>query len=130
MSDFSGLEVTEKTKTLKQVLPNIYKNAVDSVIYRRQCSDKQQYKGTINVRIKQEDCQNVVYVCDNGAGIENAIIDKMFDPCFSTCSTNSGAGMGLYMSRMIIERHFSGRIAIRNLENGAKASVRIPIKEH
>ena len=51
----------------------------------------------------------------------------MFEPYFTTKSTESGTGLGLYMSKMIIEKNFSGEISVRNIENGIVFRISVPL---
>ncbi|MBI5888085.1 MAG: hybrid sensor histidine kinase/response regulator [Deltaproteobacteria bacterium] len=70
--------------------------------------------------------QGVVTVIDNGGGIPAGIIDKIFDIYFTTKSDSKGTGVGLYMSKVIIEDHMAGRIQAMNIEGGAEFKVSMP----
>ena len=69
----------------------------------------------------------VVSVRDNGGGIPEAISSKIFEPYFSTKSM--GTGIGLYMSKMIIERNMKGRLEVQTIEGGCEFSVYVPLAE-
>ena len=61
---------------------------------------------------------------DNGGGIADDVIGKIFEPYFST--REMGTGIGLYMSKMIIERSMNGTIEAHNIDGGAEFVVSIP----
>ncbi len=98
---------------LMQVFLNILKNAQDNFL------EKNIQDATI--MIKTEDTQEgiVVEICDNGGGIPEAILEKIFDPYFSTKDEKNGTGLGLYMSKTIIEEHHKGKLSIENRNDGA-----------
>lgn len=96
-----------------QVMLNLIKNAKDILV------DKQVQDPKITINSNCDSEKLIVEVCDNGGGIDEAIIDKIFDPYFSTKDKQSGTGLGLYMSKMIIEEHLNGKLSVRNSEEGA-----------
>lgn len=105
---------------LKQVLLNIINNAKDALICCN--SDK---KGIIVTA--HEDAEAVIiHVTDNAEGIDEKIIDRIFEPYFTTKFEAKGTGIGLYMSKMIIEDHIHGTIRAENRKNGARFIITLP----
>ena len=64
---------------------------------------------------------------DNAGGIPGDVLPKIFDPYFTT--KEQGSGIGLYMSKMIVERNFKGRIKAANTAAGALVTITIPLLE-
>ena len=100
---------------LKQVLLNLIKNAED-VLKEKEIKD---------AFIKIEAVENRLIVRDNGGGVPKDIIEKIFDPYFSTKTLN-GTGLGLYMSKTIVETHCGGTISVTNDKDGAVFCVELP----
>jgi len=97
-----------------QVILNLILNAKDVLIER--AIEKPQ----ITIVIEKGE----VIVSDNGGGIDDEIIDRVFEPYFSTKKT-TGTGLGLYMSKMIIQENMSGKISVTNSDSGAKFCIKI-----
>ncbi len=76
--------------------------------------------------IKSEE-NAVVEIQDNGGGIEEEILDKIFEPYFTTKHSSQGTGLGLYMSKMIIEQSMKGLLEAKNRNGGAVFTIKIPI---
>ncbi len=94
---------------LKQVILNLIKNAEDILI-------ENEIKNPIII-IKSE--KNILSISDNGGGVPEEIIDKIFDPYFTTKNSINGTGLGLYMSKSIVEEHCGGKLTITNNQDGA-----------
>jgi signal transduction histidine kinase len=69
----------------------------------------------------------MVTVTDNAGGIRAAALDSIFDMNFTTKEQSGGTGIGLYMSRNIIERDMGGDLTAANVAGGAQFRIRLPI---
>jgi len=101
------------SRELLQVYLNLLKNAAEALIEHKDTERK-----IINKIYETEDSV-IIEICDNGGGISAAIEDKIFDPYFSTKDQKNGTGLGLYMSKTIIEKHLKGRLRVLNIGDGA-----------
>lgn len=99
-------------RELMQVFVNIINNAKDALVSRHI------QNALITITVSEDDRYVNTQICDNGGGIDEAILPKVFDPYFSTKDEKTGTGLGLYMSKMIIEEHLQGSIEAYNNENG------------
>ena len=102
-----------------QVLLNILINARDVVAERGIAQPK------IVIVISTENGRAVVTITDNAGGIPEEIIDKIFDPYFSTKGPQVGTGVGLFMSKTIIEKNMGGLLSVRNVEGGAEFRIEV-----
>ena len=89
-----------------QVMINLIKNAVDVL----------EIRGKIEISLYQNEYEVIVEVKDNGKGISNEKINKIFEPYFTT--KKDSMGLGLYMSKIIIEKHMNGKLEAENLTVG------------
>ncbi len=94
---------------LIQVILNLIRNAEDILLDREIENPK--------ITIKTDN--RCLTVSDNAGGVPDDIMDKIFDPYFSTKLEKNGTGLGLYMSKTIIEDHCAGKLSVMNDENGA-----------
>jgi two-component system, NtrC family, C4-dicarboxylate transport sensor histidine kinase DctB len=103
-----------------QVILNILFNARDAFLDRRIEKDRE-----VRIDIFQEGDSAVVTVADNAGGIPEEIIDRIFDPYFTTRGPEKGTGIGLYMSKIIIEKNVPGRLSARNTAKGAEFRIEV-----
>jgi len=105
---------------LSQVIINLLNNSKDVFLEE----DIKQAK--IDVSVKKDKNMFYIIVCDNGGGVPDDVINKIFDPYFTTKEYGKGTGIGLYMSKIIIEDHMGGKLRVANTENGACFTIEIP----
>ncbi len=104
-----------------QVILNILVNAKDALI-------KQKIKyPKISLHVKRIDNGYTIEIKDNAGGISKEIIDDIFDIYFTTKKDEGGMGLGLYMSRLIIESKLNGTLSVFNSAEGACFSINLPI---
>jgi len=107
---------------LKQVLINLLKNAEDALL------EKQVKNAEIYIQSYSKDDRNYLQVCDNAGGISPDVIGSIFDAYFTTKEDGKGTGLGLYMSKKIIEEHCGGELSVENVKEGACFCVSLPKK--
>ncbi len=99
---------------IMQAVMDIIKNSIDEI-------DKKDIQNPI-IKIKTE--ENKIIICDNAGGVDEKIINKIFEPYFST--KKEGSGLGLYMSKIIIEEHHKGKIEVKNEKEGVCFIITLP----
>ena len=105
---------------LMQVIINLLNNAKDALNLKK-IEDK-----NIKIIIDSDDKFAYISVQDNGGGIDESVMDKIFKPYFST-KNNKSMGIGLYMSKQIVEQ-FNAEITASNSDGGACFSIKLPHK--
>lgn len=103
------------------VLLNILNNAKDAIVSRK-------VTGKIIIEILRKKDYAVVKIADNGGGVPDNMINQVFNPYFTSKQNGKGTGLGLYLSKLIIEEHMGGSINVRNIKNGAEFKISTPIK--
>jgi signal transduction histidine kinase len=83
----------------------------------KQLSSIAEVKGD-QIRCISDEHYCTISIEDTGGGISASIIDKIFDPYFTTKFESQGTGIGLYMAKMIIEKHFLGKLSVYNTAKG------------
>lgn len=110
-------------REMKQVILNLLKNAEDALI------DNAISEPQIWIRIFANEKMTFLEIEDNGGGIPEEIINKIFDPYFSTKMDKNGTGIGLYMSKTIVEQHGNGSLSVKNTPQGACFQIAFPLSE-
>lgn len=100
-----------------QVFMNIINNAIDVF------QEKTVTNPRVDLSLNQKDQRSRLVIEDNGGGIDGKIIDRVFDPYFTT--KEKGTGIGLYMSKMIVEQKMGGSLIVENTSGGAKFIITI-----
>lgn len=105
-----------------QVLLNILSNAKDAL----KAHTETELERRITVSHKSADGFVHIYIVDNAGGIDEAILGKVFEPYFTTKHQGQGTGLGLYMSKMIVEQNMGGTLSVSNADKGACFTVSLP----
>ncbi|MBF0537294.1 MAG: PAS domain S-box protein [Nitrospirae bacterium] len=106
----------------KQVILNILNNSRDAITLRRNTDARIQ--GRIDIQLSNNETRDqfIVSITDNGGGIPEDIMERIFDPYFTT-KESEGTGIGLYMSKTIIETNMGGQLTVRNIDGGAEFTI-------
>ena len=100
-----------------QVLINLLKNA-ENVLVKRQIS-----KPTIQINTFCKNGKKYIEIIDNGGGVDEEIKEEIFESYFTTKDADNATGLGLYMSKFIIENSCSGKLKVENVSDGAKFTI-------
>lgn len=109
-------------KEFAQVLLNLIQNAKEALLSRQPTAPN------LEIICSQKGESALVTVKDNGGGIPAEIMDKIYDPYFTTKFMSQGTGMGLYISKLIIEKHMGGRITVSSNAAGTEVTIELPLK--
>jgi len=105
---------------MMQVFMNMIKNVHDVVIARKI------YQPWLKIFVEERDHAVHILFEDNAGGLDENIMDKIFQPYFSTKSGSESSGIGMYMSKEIIEKSMSGTIGVTNSGKGAVFEIILP----
>ena len=115
------LKLKTYARELMQVLIHILKNAIEAF------ADKKAEKKIIWISMDTLKDSVILRIEDNAGGIDDAIIDKIFDPYFSTKPDKNGTGLGLYMSKTIVDKHLHGSIKVKKIGNRSCFEIKLPL---
>lgn len=123
------LSIYGSPSELQQVILNLIFNAKDA-FFERSIDNKQ-------LSIFSDEDENFIYLCvqDNAGGIAESLLERIFEPYFTTKESLNGTGIGLYMSAMILKKSFGGDVRVENIFQegksiGAKFTVIFPKNQH
>lgn len=102
----------------KQVLLNIIHNSRDAIVERK-LTESDDFQGFIEFELDAGGENILLIIKDNGGGIPEKVIQKIFDPYFTTKEEGKGTGIGLYMSKNIIEQHMKGSLSAESKDGCA-----------
>ncbi len=105
----------------EQVVLNLLSNAKDSLVANHTHNPK------IGIYAQEIEGFAHIEISDNGSGIDATIKDKIFDPFFSTKEESQSSGIGLYMSKLIVEKNLNGKLRVKN-QQGAVFMITIPLQ--
>lgn len=125
------IKVYGSNNELVQVLMNILNNARDILENKKEDEER-----VLQISISKDNENALIKIHDNGGGVADGVAKKIFDPYFTTKHQSQGTGIGLYMSREIVVKHFKGTIEVENKpfeyngksHYGAMFTITIPCK--
>ena len=115
------IEVIGFANEFSQVILNILTNSKDAL------GEKKVIDSKVFLEIKKSNKYGSVIIKDNAGGIPKNIIEKVFEPYFTTKEEGKGTGIGLYMSKIIIEKNMNGRLSVKNTNEGAEFTISVPL---
>ena len=129
IENIDDIEILSYQNELFQVILNLFSNSID-VLSSSQIENK-----IIYIKIYHDENNLYIEFLDNGGGIKDEFINRVFEPYFTTKHKSQGTGVGLYMSLQIVTKHLNGEISVKNdtfIENntayfGAKFTILLPI---
>ena len=134
VENIEDISIENFERELLQVLLNILNNAKDAFSLNSELTEKEKY---IFINIYKTEKNVVIQIKDNAGGIKDDVINRVFEPYFTTKHKSQGTGIGLYMSQEIISKHMNGTITVSNtkyeyqnsLYKGALFTIKIPSSE-
>jgi len=117
----SEIKVFGFSNEFSQTILNIMNNSKDAF------SENLVPNAKVTITVKNDKEYGIVCIEDNAGGIPQNIINKVFEPYFTTKEEGKGTGIGLYMSKIIIEQNMEGKLSVKNTKNGALFTVKIPL---
>ena len=117
--DIEDFEIYGFENELVQVLLILISNAKDALV------EKNIDNPYIEIKTYFLNSEYIIKISDNAKGIDKKIINKIFDPYFTTKEEGKGTGIGLYMSKIIIENNMNGKLEVENDDKGAVFTIRL-----
>ncbi|MEA3354142.1 MAG: ATP-binding protein [Campylobacterota bacterium] len=128
----TNVSITGFQSELTQSILNILNNSKDQLI-----ENNEQSQRVVKIETKIDNDNILLMITDNAGGIPKEILNKIFEPYFTTKHQSQGTGIGLFMTHEIIKKHFNGDIVASNTDieyqdkiyKGAKITITIPLKK-
>ncbi|WP_419777425.1 PAS domain-containing sensor histidine kinase [Malaciobacter marinus] len=122
--DCEDIIITGYENELKQALLNILNNAKDALLLKK---EQKEFEAVITIFVKKVQNSLIIEISNNGDNIKDEIIDKIFEPYFTTKFEHQGTGIGLYMTKSIIQTNMKGKIEVENIKDGVKFIITLNI---
>lgn len=116
------IDIFGVSNELSQIIINLLQNSTDAF------KDKETKK-KISIKSFIDKSYAIIEFKDNAGGIEEKTLDKVFEPYFTTKHQSNGTGLGLFMSKMIIEKSLNGKITLDNYNDGINITIKLPLEK-
>ncbi|RZV16385.1 sensor histidine kinase [Aliarcobacter butzleri] len=110
---FEDIKIFGVKNELSQVILSLVSNSIDAL--------KNRHNPKISINVVSSSAEVIIEILDNAGGIKAKNLKRIFEPYFST--KEEGTGIGLYLSKIIIEESFGGKLQVQNIKDGAKFSI-------
>lgn len=110
---FEDIKIFGVKNELSQVILSLVSNSIDAL--------KNRHNPKISINVVSSSAEVIIEILDNAGGIKAKNLKRIFEPYFST--KEEGTGIGLYLSKIIIEERFGGKLQVQNIKDGAKFSI-------
>ncbi|MDD3343878.1 MAG: HAMP domain-containing sensor histidine kinase [Sulfurospirillaceae bacterium] len=124
ISNTATHKISTYANEVTQVILNIFKNAEDAI------KERMIKNPTITIVLSEKNNEQIISITDNAGGIQENILPFIFEPYYSTKAERNGTGLGLYMSKIIIEEHCGGKITAQNSSDGARFVIILKENNH
>jgi signal transduction histidine kinase len=123
----------EKINVVPQDISRVFLNIINNACYaafdRKKKNNDNNFSPTLKVSTKQLNGKVEIRIGDNGNGIPADIIDKIFQPFFTTKPTGEGTGLGLSLSYDIVTKMHCGELKVKTKENeGSEFIIKLPLR--
>jgi PAS domain S-box-containing protein len=123
--DVENFEIESFQNEFKQAVLNIISNAKDAIFQKKE--KNKDFQGIITLHGRKIKENYEIILSNNAGEIKEGIMDRMFEPYFTTKFEKQGTGIGLYMTKTIIENSMLGHIEVKNINNGVEFKIILPI---
>ena len=120
-------EIENYENEFEQVIVNIINNAIDAAKIKKEENLHINFIPKILINVSKDEEFVIVNIFNNCGNIPSDILERVFEPYFTTKFQDQGTGIGLYMSKIIIENNMNGYIDVKNKEDGVEFIIKLPI---
>ncbi|RXJ88299.1 PAS domain-containing sensor histidine kinase [Arcobacter sp. CECT 8983] len=121
-TNLEKIDIFGVSNEFSQIIINLLQNSTDAF------KDKEKKKKISIKSFIDKDCA-IIEFKDNAGGIEEKTLDKVFEPYFTTKHQSNGTGLGLFMSKMIIEKSLNGKMSLENCFDGINITIKLPLEK-
>ncbi len=116
------VEINSYENEFEQVIVNILNNANDAKLIKDM---EEKFKAKVIIEVSKNDEFIIISISNNCGNAKEQVLEKMFEPYFTTKFENQGTGIGLYMSKTIIEKNMKGTIDAFNKDDGVEFIIKL-----
>lgn len=122
-----AIDVISVDDPLVEGYPNEYSQALLNILFNARDALSERVNGNARITVSSftEERKGVVTITDNGGGIKQEVMERIFEPYFTTKDNGKGTGLGLFMAKTVIEKNMGGRLTARNVNGGSEFRIEV-----